>query len=109
MAFDLKLSKKLSELIEGRNDFYQQKMFGGVGFLLKGNMCFAVWKDMLILRLGDEQAQKALKRKNTKPFDITGRPMRGWVMVKPEGMKTKAALDGWIHQAINYVGQLPRK
>lgn len=109
MAYDEQLAKRLSKLIEKRNDFYEQKMFGGMGYLLRGNMCFGIWKDSLILRLGAPQAQNALKNKNVKPFDITGRAMKGWVMVTPSGMKTDAALRQWVSQAIDFVMQLPRK
>ena len=109
MAYDETLAKRLSQLIAQRDDFYQQKMFGGVGFLLRGNMCFGVYKNDLILRLGEEQAQKALKKANTKPFDITGRAMKGWVMVTPDGMKSENTLRRWVTQAIDFVSQLPGK
>ncbi|MDE2026980.1 MAG: TfoX/Sxy family protein [Candidatus Omnitrophica bacterium] len=109
MPYDEKLEKRLDKLVSKRNDFYRQKMFGGVGYLLRGNMCFGIWKDSLILRLGETQAQNALKRKSVKPFDITGRAMRGWVMVEPPGMKTDAILHQWVTQAIDFVIQLPSR
>ena len=109
MAYDEKLAQRLSRLIARRMDFYEQKMFGGLGFLLRGNMCFGIWKDSLILRLGERQAQIALKNKNVKPFDITGRAMKGWVMVVPAGMRSEDTLREWVTQAINFVVQLPRK
>ena len=88
---------------------HQQKMFGGLGFLLRGNMCFGIWKDSLILRLGRPQAENALAQKYVRPFDITGRPMSGWVMVDPGGMKTDVSLKKWVHLAIDFVLTLPRK
>ena len=109
MAYSKELEKRLVEIVKGRNEFYQQKMFGGVGFLMRGNMCFGIWKDNLILRLGPEQAAVALKKKNVVPFDITGRAMKGWVMVTPAGMKADAALKPWVRQAIHFVSGLPRK
>ncbi len=109
MAYDEKLAKRLSQLIAQRNDFYEQKMFGGVGFLLHGNMCFGIYKNYLILRLGEEQAKKALKKAETKPFDITGRVMKGWVMVTPAGMSSENTLRRWVTKAIAFVSQLPRK
>ena len=109
MAYDERLAKRLHELIVKRNDFHSQKMFGGLGLLMRGNMCFGIWKDHLILRLGEPQAQNALKNKNVKPFDITGRAMKGWVMVAPAGMKSKETLQQWVKQAIDFVSQLPRK
>lgn len=109
MAYDVQLEKRLDRLIAKRSDFHKQKMFGGAGYLLRGNMCFGIWKDNLILRLGESQAQKALKKNNVKPFDITGRAMKGWVMVAPSGMKTGTILRQWVKLAIDFVMQLPRK
>ena len=109
MSYDQQLEKRLTMLIANRRDFHVQKMFGGVGFLLRGNMCFGIWKDNLILRLGEPQAQNALRKKNVRPFDITGRAMKGWVMVAPEGMKSKETLRQWVTRAIDFVSQLPRK
>ena len=109
MAYDERLAASLKELIKNRRDFHTQKMFGGIGFLLRGNMCFGLYKEYLILRLGGPQAQKALARSGTKPFDITGRAMKGWVMVAPAGMKTKQSLRNWVGQAIDFVSTLPRK
>ena len=60
-------------------------MFGGVGFLLNGNMLVGVWKDSLIARLGPDEGDEALLEPHVKEFDITGRPMKGWVLVEPEG------------------------
>ncbi|MBL8013174.1 MAG: TfoX/Sxy family protein [Candidatus Omnitrophica bacterium] len=109
MAYDVLLEKRLDELIADRSDFHKQKMFGGLGYLLRGNMCFAIWKDSLILRLGQEQANKSLTSKNAQPFDITGRAMKGWVMVLPAGIKTGNILKEQIRLAIQYVSTLPRK
>ena len=109
MAYNEQLEKRLNRLVNKRKDLYAQKMFGGVGFLLRGNMCFGIYKDYLILRLGDEQAQKALMKKYTKPFDITGRVMKGWVMVNFPGLKTENSLKEWTTQAIDFVSNLPRK
>ena len=109
MAYDEQLATRLRKIITKRNDFHEQKMFGGAGFLLHGNMCFGIWKNDLILRLGEIQAQKALKRKNVKVFDITGRAMKGWVMVEPSAMKTDATLLQWVQKAIDFVSELPRK
>lgn len=89
--------------------FFERKMFGGVGFLLRGNMCFGIWKDHLILRLGESGAGEALKKRNVKPFDITGRALKGWVMVAPAGMKSKTTLRQWVTEAIDFVSPLPRK
>ena len=113
MAYDERLAERVGALVARRRDFHQQKMFGGVGFLLRGNMCVGVWKEYLILRLGKEwAAPNALLRKAKKwgrPFDITGRAMKGWVMVGSKGTQSAAALKEWVKQAIAFVSKLPRK
>jgi TfoX/Sxy family transcriptional regulator of competence genes len=86
----------------------RRKMFGGTCHLLKGNMMCGVYKDFLILRLGENQAVAALKKPGVKPFDITGKPMKGWVMVSPEGLKGQA-LSRWIDLARAFVESLPPK
>lgn len=63
-------------------------MFGGIGFLLNGNMVWAVYKDDLILRMSPEDANNALYQKYIKPFDITGRAMKVWIMLEPDGIKS---------------------
>lgn len=109
MAYDARLAQRLEKLISRRDDFYAQKMFGGVGFLLRGNMCFGVYKEYLILRLGKDAAAGALKKKDVRPFDITGRVMSGWVMVAAKGTASQTTLKKWTAQAIDFVSTLPRK
>ncbi len=109
MAYSEELEMRLVQLTKARRDIYNQKMFGGLGFFMCGNMCFGIWKDNLILRLGKAQAQVALRSKNVVPFDITGRPMNGWVMVKPAGIRTRLALMKWVNQSIDFVIQLSGK
>ena len=70
-------------------------MFGGVGFLLHGNMLVGIWKTSLIVRLAPHQAEAALAGSHVVPFDITGRPMKGWVMVEPDGLETDERNREW--------------
>jgi len=84
MPYDKSLADRLQSLPKTRKGFSQKEMFGGVGFLLNGNMCVGVYKEFLILRLGKEEADRALNQKHVKPFDITGRAMSGWMMVEKE-------------------------
>jgi len=109
MAYDEKLAERLSDLIKSRKGFAQKKMFGGVAFLLNGNMCFGVHKDMLVLRMDEASAESAIERKHTKPFDITGRKMKGWVMVEKDGIKGKENLKNWTDKAVKFVKTLPKK
>ena len=81
----------------------------GVGCLLKGNMCFGVWKDFLIVRMEKEQGEESLKDRNVQPFDITGKPMAGWIMVKEAGWKSKAGLAKWLGMGKQFALALPEK
>ena len=92
-----------------RAGFAEKKMFGGVGFLLDGNMCVGVWKEFLIVRVGPEAYADALEKRGVHEFDITGRPMKGWVMVDPSGARGDIELAQWVEQAVAFVRELPRK
>lgn len=84
-------------------------MFGGVCFLLNGNMLVAVWQDSLIARVGKDAYEPALQEDHVKEFDITGRPMKGWVIVEPDGIDGDPQLTHWIDQATLFVRTLPAK
>jgi len=100
MAFDETLAERIRRGLARRKSIEEKKMFGGVGFLLNGNMLVGVWKESLIVRLGDEQGEEALKEPHVKEFDITGRAMKGWVLVGPEGIEDDEQLKSWIQQAV---------
>ena len=80
-----------------------KKMFDGVCHLINGNMFCGVYKDFLILRLGEEEATRALQRPNVKPFDLTGRLMKGWVMVAQEGFQSDQKLEEWLSKSKSFV------
>jgi hypothetical protein len=86
-----------------------KKMFGGVCHLWNGHMFSGVYKDFLILRLGEEKGSEALALPHVRPFDITGKPMKGWVMVEQDGFGTDEALMHWLRQAKEFVSSLPPK
>jgi hypothetical protein len=81
----------------------EKKMFGGICFMLNGNMLVGVWKDSLIVRLGKEQGEEALLEPHVRPFDITGKAMKGWAMVTPEGIQGDDKLKERITQAVKCV------
>lgn len=108
MHSDPKLTERLRPAA-AEHGLNERIMFGGVAFFLNGNFCCGVWHDRLIMRLGEDAAIEALFKKDVRPMDITGRPMRGWVMVGPDGCKTKRQLDAWVGQAVNFVQTLPHK
>src|SRR6202453_2263174 len=109
MAFDEILAARIRHALARKKGIEDKKMFGGICFMLNGNMLVGVWKDSLIVRLGENQGQEALLEPHVKPFDITGKPMKNWVLVKPEGIKDDEQLKGWIQRAVKFVGKMPGK
>jgi len=109
MAYSESLAARVRLLVGKRRGVSEKKLFGGVGFLLHGNLLVCVWKDSLIVRLGKEDSAKALQEEFVGPFDITGKSMSGWVMVEPDGMETDQQLSDWIERAMAFVATLPKK
>jgi TfoX/Sxy family transcriptional regulator of competence genes len=109
MAFDEALAGRIRRRLARRKNVEEKKMFGGIGFLLNGNLLVGAWKNALCVRLGPDQAEEALLEAHVEPFDITGRPMKGWVLVEPEGVEDDDQLAGWIQRAVKFVGALPAK
>lgn len=109
MAFCEKLAERIRDVVSDSSGIKEMKMFGGVGFLLNGNMLVGVWNDSLIVRLGAEQAETILNEPFVKVFDITGRPMKGWLLVAPEGIEQDEQLRDWISRATEFVKSLPAK
>ncbi|MHC9063568.1 TfoX/Sxy family protein [Nitrospira sp. CMX1] len=109
MAFDQDLALRVRRLLEKQDGISERKMFGGLAFLLKGKMFCGVLGGDLVTRLGAEQAQSALKRPHIRPMDFTGRPMKGYVYVAPEGLKTDRALETFLRRAIAYTSSLSEK
>jgi TfoX/Sxy family transcriptional regulator of competence genes len=109
MAFSEALAERIRHLLARRKGIEEKRMFGGIGFLLNGNLLVGVRKDSLLVRLGPEQSDEALKQAHVSEFEITGRPMKGWVLVEPEGVTGDDQLKGWIQRAVKFVGKLPAK
>ncbi len=109
MPYDESLAERIRPLISRRRGAAEKKMFGGVGFLLNGNMCCGVWKKSLIARIGPATYESMLEEPFVREFDITGRPMKGWVMVEPEGIADDEDLKSWVTRAANFTGSLPAK
>jgi hypothetical protein len=109
MAFDESLAPRIRDTLARKRGIEEKKMFGGIGFLLNGNLLVGVWKNSLIVRLGPDEAEVALVEPHVKVFDITGRPMKGWVLVEPKGVEDDERLTGWIQRAVKFVGKLPAK
>jgi hypothetical protein len=109
MAYDETLADRVRSSLARKKGIEEKKMFGGVGFLLNGNMLVGVWKEFLIARLGPEQGDAALLEPHVRQFDITGKPMKGWVMVKPEGIEDDEQLANWIQRSLKFVKMLVPK
>lgn len=109
MPYSESLASRIRDVFAGRHGVTEKKMFGGIAFLLHGNMCVGVWQTSMIARLGPERATAALEEPNVDEFDVTGRPMKGWVVIEAEGIDADKQLRRWIERAVEFVGTLPRK
>ena len=109
MAYDSGLAQRVRELLEEKEGFAEKKMFGGICFLLHGNMACGIINDDLIVRVGMEGYEAALALPHTRRFDITGRAMKGWVMVAAEGHEEDEKLADWLKKGTDFVLTLPPK
>jgi len=107
MAYDRGLAERIRELLAEQPGYAERKMFGGLGFLLHGNMTCGVINDALIVRVGLPDSALALP--HTRVFDITGRAMKGWIMVSGAGYETDDDLAGWIRRGNAFALTLPPK
>jgi hypothetical protein len=109
MAYDTGLAQRVRELLEEEPAFGEKKMFGGICFLLFGNMVCGIIKDDLIARVGVDRYAEMLKMPHTKKFDLTGKPLKGWVMVLSEALDSDEELNDWVQRAVSFVRTLPPK
>ena len=110
MAFDEDLARRVRSLLDGQPDVSERKMFGGIGFMVGGNMCCGVIGDDLIVRLEPAQADELLASESgARPFDFTGRPMRGWLFVALSAVAEDADLEQWVGRAEDFASSLPAK
>jgi len=108
MAYNLKLAERMRAELNGV-PFVEKKMFGGVGFLIHGNMACGIHKEDMIVRVAPEKHEKLLKKAHAKPFDTMGKPMKGWLMVEPEGCQTKKQISAWVKEVVDFALTLPPK
>ncbi len=107
MAFSQALAERVRFLVSRRRGITEKRMFGSLVFLLHGNMLVGIWKDSLIARIGPEAYESALEEEHVEEFDATGRPMRGWVVIGPDGCDSDHQLQRWIDIAVDFVATLP--
>lgn len=108
MPFDQELAERVRAEFARKKNVTEKKMFGGIGWLLNGNICVGVWKRSLVARLGDDYTA-ALRDPNVREFDITGKAMKGWVMVEPAGVANDEELRDWVKRCVAFVRTLPAK
>ena len=109
MAYDEGLAYRVRELLSDKSGFVEKKMFGGIGYMLYGNMACGVNKENLVVRVGPDKYQTALDTPFATVFDITGRPMKGWVVVEPAGFESDEMLSEWVQQGVDFALSLPPK
>ena len=109
MAFSESLAARIRDALARKKNIEEKKMFGCICFFLNGNALAGVWKDRLIARLGPDEGELALLEPHVRAFDITGKAMRNWVAVEPEGVEDDDQLTDWIEQAVKFVKTLPKK
>ncbi len=111
MAYDEGAAHRIRQALEELQPpgFVERKMFGGIGFMVQGNMACGINGNRLIVRVGPERYEDALKGAGTVPFDITGRPMKGWVMIVPDGYESDGDLKNWVQKGVDFALTLPAK
>ena len=109
MAYDEQLAERVREQLVPQPGPAEKAMFGGVAFLLDGNMAVGLSGDELMVRVGPERSDEALARPHTRPFDMTERPMKGWVLVAPDALAGEQALADWASEGVAFARSLPPK
>ncbi len=109
MAYDEQLAERVRELVSLRDGISERRMFGGIAFMIAGNMACGVLGDELIVRVGPDEYERALAEPHTRVFDFTGRPSRGMVVVAPDAVGDEEALAGWVDAGAGFAASLPGK
>ena len=109
MAFDEGLAQRIREVLATERGVVEKRMFGGIAFLLNGNMAVGVVGDTLMVRVGPDHYETLVAQPNAREMDFTGKPMKGFVYVAPEGLVSDADLNRWIGHGTGYARSLPGK
>jgi TfoX/Sxy family transcriptional regulator of competence genes len=109
MAYDEGLATRIRALIGGEAGLAEKRMFGGLAMLLDGNMAVGVRNDGMIVRTDPDQQERLLTEEGARPFDLTGRPMTGWIVVEASGCAEDADLRRWVDRGVAYARSLPPK
>ena len=103
------LAGRIRSLLAQLKGYSEKNMFGGVCFMINGNMCAGTWKGSLIVRVDRDKHDETLAEPHTKPADIAGRTMKGWALVEPLGIASEDDLETWVDRAADYAATLPVK
>src|ERR687884_2068410 len=110
MAYDEELANRIRELIAGESDLTEQRMFGGLAFLIGGNMSVAAsGQGGLMVRVDPDATEALLGKPHARAFEMRGRQMPGWLRVDAEGIRTKRQLEPWVRRSVAYARSLPAK
>ena len=109
MAYDEGLAERLRDVFQNQSTVVEEKMFGGLAFMVNGHMCVGITGDDLMVRVGTDQYEDALSQPKARPMDFTGRPMKGFVYVEHEGFDTDEDLEDWVDRGMQFVSTLPPK
>ena len=109
MAYNEALAERVRKALKGRRRLQEKRMFGGLAFLLRGNMCCGVVGDELMVRVGAEAYDEVISARHVRPMVFTGKPLKGFVYVKPEGLAGDRALKAWVTRAAEYALSQPEK
>lgn len=109
MAHDTELEARVDLLSLYWPGLAKKKMFGGVGYLMNGNMAFGIWKHSLVVRCGPEAYPRYLAMPGVSEFDVTGRPMSGWLLVAPDVFAGEVDLQAWLERGRDFAATLPAK
>jgi TfoX/Sxy family transcriptional regulator of competence genes len=109
MAFDEGLAERIRGVLGARSDVDERKMFGGIAFLVAGNMACGVMRDDLMVRMEPDAAAALESEPGARRFDMGGRPMRGWLLVAPEATADDGDLERWVRRGEEFAASLPPK
>jgi TfoX/Sxy family transcriptional regulator of competence genes len=110
MAYDEELANRIRELVAGEPGLTEQRMFGGLAFLIGGNMSVAAsGQGGLLLRVDPDETEALVEKPHAQPFVMRGREMQGWLRVDDEGVRTKRQLEPWVRRGVAYARSLPPK
>jgi TfoX/Sxy family transcriptional regulator of competence genes len=109
LSFDPAAAGRVRHVLSGRSDVAEKKMVGGLSFLVDGNMCCGITGTALMVRVGAERREQALREPPVRPMLFAGRPLSGFICIEPDGYATDDALASWVQRGLDFISGLPAK